>query len=114
MPDKCKPDDIEDDDHPVQVTPSDDREDLIKWSAAVLDAMANGKRLAVLDMISTKELSVGELSQAVGLSQSALSQHLSKLRSSHLVSFRREGQTIYYSCSSRTVREVLRLLKEMF
>jgi DNA-binding transcriptional ArsR family regulator len=114
MPDICKSGEIHDNDQPAQTTSPCNREDFIKWSSEVLNAMANGKRLAVLEIISTKEISVGELSQAVGLSPSALSQHLSKMRSAHLISFRREGQTIYYSCSSGAVVKILRLLREMF
>lgn len=80
----------------------------------LLDAMANESRLCILDILTRGEMSVGRLSEAVGLSQSALSQHLAKLRIAQLVSTRRDAQTIYYSCHSEPVMRVLQLLKEFF
>lgn len=81
--------------------------------ARLLSAMANEKRLQILTIISDKEMGVGELASRVGLSQSALSQHLSKLRSDALVTSRREAQNIYYSTSSDRVRRILALLDDI-
>lgn len=81
--------------------------------AKLLGAMANEKRLQILTIISEKEMGVGELATKVGLSQSALSQHLSKLRSDALVTPRREAQNIYYSTSSDAVRKILALLQDI-
>lgn len=83
-------------------------------SAALLNAMANSKRLAILTILTQTEMPVGELADAVNLSQSALSQHLAKLRASHLVSTRRESQTIFYSSHSEAVKAVLRVLDTVF
>ena len=87
--------------------------DLEKGSM-LLDAMANESRLCILDILTRGEMSVGRLSEAFGLSQSALSQHLAKLRGAHLVKTRRDAQTIYYSCHSERVIRVLELLREFF
>lgn len=59
-------------------------------------------------------MGVGELAQVVGLSQSALSQHLAKLRAKGLVSTRRDAQVIYYSVKSDRVHLILSMLKTMF
>lgn len=67
----------------------------MKKFASILNAMSNAKRLEVLKRLLEREHHVTELAGAVGLSQSALSQHLAKLRSAALVSTRRDGQTIY-------------------
>ena len=83
-------------------------------SAALLTAMANTKRLAILDLLVQGELSVGEIAGRVGLSQSALSQHLSKLRAEKLVSTRRDAQTIYYSCHSPAVQAILATLADIY
>lgn len=83
-------------------------------SAALLIAMANPKRLAILDLLVQGELPVGEIALRVGLSQSALSQHLSKLRGQKLVSTRRDAQTIYYSCHSPAVQAILATLDEFY
>ncbi|MGV3633379.1 MAG: ArsR/SmtB family transcription factor, partial [Pseudorhodoplanes sp.] len=57
---------------------------------------------------------VGLIAQRVGLSQSALSQHLSRLRSLRLVNTRRDKQTIYYSCTSEHVRRLFGTLDAIF
>ena len=79
----------------------------------LLDAMSNGKRLEVLSLLSKSEMAVGALADKVQLSQSALSQHLAKLRASDLVRTRREAQTIYYSCESAAVHAILESLEEI-
>lgn len=82
--------------------------------AEFLSAIGNGKRFAIMCHLLTGELSVGEIADKVGLSQSALSQHLAKLRNQGLVETRRERQMIYYTCSSTKVREVLITLDGIF
>ncbi|MET3791824.1 ArsR/SmtB family transcription factor [Aquamicrobium terrae] len=83
-------------------------------AAAFLALMANGKRIEILTLIMHKELSVNTLADLVGLSQSALSQHLARLRNSGLVETRRDRQTIYYSCRSQAVKRLLYLLEDLF
>jgi DNA-binding transcriptional ArsR family regulator len=85
-------------------------------AADFLLLLANEKRLLVLcELMATVEMSVNDLAHAVGLSQSALSQHLAKLRAEGLVCTRREAQTIYYRISKdpRTSR-ILTLLRQLF
>jgi ArsR family transcriptional regulator, virulence genes transcriptional regulator len=76
-----------------------------------LSAMANPKRLLILKVLVGGEIAVGAL---VGLSQSALSQHLSKLRAQNLVTTRRDAQTIYYSSKSDAVLTVLDALDRIY
>jgi DNA-binding transcriptional ArsR family regulator len=83
-------------------------------AAELLTAMANPKRLLILCNLLDAERSVSELSGLVGLEQSPLSQHLSKLRALHLVKTRREGQTIYYRLASEAVSRVLATLYEIY
>jgi len=85
----------------------------LKSASALLNAMGNPKRLAVLAFLTENEMSVTSLAERVELSQSALSQHLSKLRSEGLVKTRRDGQTIYYSCDTPSVKIVLDALEQM-
>jgi DNA-binding transcriptional ArsR family regulator len=79
-----------------------------------LKALANRHRLMVLCQLNGGERSVGWLQEAVGLSQSALSQHLARLRGDGLVKTRREGQTIYYSLASPEAERLIGLLYTMF
>nr|WP_316655317.1 metalloregulator ArsR/SmtB family transcription factor [uncultured Gellertiella sp.] len=83
-------------------------------AAALLSAMANPKRLMILCALVKDEVPVGVLANQVGLSQSALSQHLSKLRAQHLVNTRRDAQTIYYSCDSSAVISLLQTLDGIY
>jgi DNA-binding transcriptional ArsR family regulator len=80
----------------------------------LLKAMANPARLMVLCQIADGEESVNELAQAVGLSQSGLSQHLTVLRNRNLVTTRRAGQTIYYSLASAEAASVMATLYDLF
>ncbi len=65
-------------------------------AAEVLRALANARRLAILEYLCAGERSVGELERLVGLGQSALSQHLARLRRARLVRHRRAGRTVTY------------------
>ena len=78
----------------------------------VLRAMSNAKRMRILNELSDgRERSVSELEGVIAsLSQSALSQHLARLRSANIVRTRRESQTIYYSIDDSDVLRILRLL----
>ncbi|MDV2856817.1 MULTISPECIES: ArsR/SmtB family transcription factor [Oceanimonas] len=80
----------------------------------LLKALANERRLFILCHLLDKELSVGEMNQFLGLSQSALSQHLAILRNDDLVSTRKEAQTVYYSLKSEEVREMIALLHRLY
>ena len=82
--------------------------------ADLLAAMSNAKRLMILDLLMGGEIGVGELSASVGLSQSALSQHLAVLRSHKLVKTRRDQQKIYYSTASGDVAAILNVLRDIF
>lgn len=79
-----------------------------------LGNLANEKRLLTLCRLMEAECSVGELAEAVGLSQSALSQHLTRLRKDGLVDTRRDGQTIYYRIKDPRVKKLIRLLYDAF
>jgi len=60
------------------------------------------------------EMSVGAIAEKVDLSQSALSQHLARLRSMNLVETRRDRQMVFYSCRSPSVRRLLETLEDIF
>jgi DNA-binding transcriptional ArsR family regulator len=79
-------------------------------AAAFLNLLGNEKRLLIMNHLAGGELSVGILAERVQLSQSALSQHLAKLRAFGLVDTRRDRQMVYYSCSSGAARELLAML----
>lgn len=83
-------------------------------AAGFLKQLANENRLVILCELVRGERSVGELEAVVGLSQSALSQHLAKLRAARLVETRRESQTIYYSLADPGVTKIIGALYELY
>ena len=84
-------------------------------AARMLRLLANEKRLLVLcHLVGAGEMNVGTLAASVGLSQSALSQHLARLREDGLVATRRAAQTIYYRLADPRAAEILRLLRDLY
>ena len=85
-----------------------------KKASSILKALSNERRLLIVCALSHGEKCVGELEEIVGISQSALSQHLAKLREECLVSTRRDAQTIYYAVSSPAVAELMSCLTRIY
>jgi DNA-binding transcriptional ArsR family regulator len=82
-------------------------------TCSILRAIGNPHRLMILCRLSKREHSVGELENATGLGQSALSQHLARLRRDKLVMTRRAAQTIYYSLGDSRVESLLTALNRV-
>ncbi|MCO6181005.1 metalloregulator ArsR/SmtB family transcription factor [Ciceribacter sp. RN22] len=74
--------------------------------------MANPRRLAILRALVDAEVSAGALVKAARLSQSAASQHLTRLREAGIVATRRDKQVIYYSLVSERARAIINLLNQ--
>jgi DNA-binding transcriptional ArsR family regulator len=84
-------------------------------AARMLRLLSNERRLlALCFLIERGEMTAGELVDAVGLSQSAMSQHLGMLRAGGLVTFRRASQTLYYKIADQRAARVLKLLKDIY
>lgn len=83
-------------------------------AASLLTLMGNEKRLLIMSHLLDTEMSVGAIAEKVSLSQSALSQHLARLRNEELVETRRDRQMIYYTCKSEAVRKLLGTLEGIF
>jgi ArsR family transcriptional regulator len=83
--------------------------------ATILGALANEQRLMILcKLVEWGEASVTSLAEAVGLSQSALSQHLAKMRAMKIVTFRRDSQTAWYRIADSRIERLLAVLHDMF
>ncbi len=85
----------------------------VEIAVNLLKALSNEKRLMVICALYKSEKSVGELEAVANLSQSALSQHLARLRRDGLVNTRREAQTIYYSLNCRATEALLHCLYDI-
>ena len=79
-------------------------------AAEFLKTLGNEWRLMVLCSLGTTEKSVSTLEGELGIKQSALSQHLARLRREGLVKTRRESQTIVYSLAAGPAASVLDVL----
>ena len=84
-------------------------------AAQLLKLLGNEKRLLVLCFLAARgEMTVGELVGVVKLSQSALSQHLARLRADGLVTFRRTSQTLHYRVADKRALRIIQVLKEIY
>ncbi len=83
-------------------------------AAKLLRALGNERRLMILCQLGDGERSVGQIAPFVGLSQSALSQHLAVLREEGIVATRREAQTIWYRINDPAALKVVATLAEIF
>ena len=88
--------------------------DMASHACELLKAMANEWRLMILCQLSEGEKSVSELQSLLGLSQSALSQHLAILRREKIVRARKNAQSVYYSLSGDEATKVMETLHEVF
>ena len=82
-------------------------------SATIAKALADAKRLCVVERLADGERSVSELSRDVGCQVPNMSQHLAVLRSAGIVATRREGSTVFYRLADPNVLEVYRLLQQV-
>lgn len=84
-------------------------------AAQLMKLLANETRLLILcRLVSEREMSAGAIVAAVGLGQSAVSQHLAKLRDDALVATRRDGQTIHYRIADKNVARIISVLKDIY
>lgn len=83
--------------------------------ADILSALANDRRLLILcKLVEVGEATVGTLAAEVGLSQSALSQHLARMREEGIVAFRRESQTVWYRIGDPRIETLLSTLHRLY
>ena len=83
--------------------------------AGILRALANERRLMILcKLVEWGEANVNSLAEAVGLSQSALSQHLAKMRDEGLVTYRRESQTLWYRIADPRIEDLFATLHRLY
>lgn len=77
-------------------------------ASRVLKAISNQRRLVIVcQLLENENMSVGEISKFVPVSQSALSQHLSVLRANNIVKTRRNAQSIIYSLAGPKIKDIV-------
>ncbi|MEC5290394.1 metalloregulator ArsR/SmtB family transcription factor [Aurantimonas sp. C2-6-R+9] len=81
----------------------------------MLRILANERRLLIVgELVKEREVNVSALARTVGLSQSALSQHLAKMRAAGVVASRRDGPTVWYRLANPQITELLVTLQRLF
>lgn len=88
-------------------------EDFYEMVAEFCKGQANPKRLKIIELLSSGEKSVGELSRALHIPQANLSQHLSYMKRAGVLRSRREGATVYYYLADGRIAEACRLIKQV-
>ena len=89
-----------------------DAEEIYELHARVCKAIADGKRLLIINELRDGPRAVGELVSALGIPQANASQHLAILRDRGIVTTRRSGSSIYYSLASEKITMAVDLLYE--
>ena len=83
-------------------------------ASSLMKTLGHRDRLMILCHLAEGEKSVGQIAELLEISQSPLSQHLSRMRKENLVETRREAQTIYYSLKSGEASRIVEVLYELF
>ena len=87
--------------------------ELFELQAELYQTMANAKRLAIVELLSHGEHSVGAIAEALDLSISAISQHLRNMKDKNVVVTRKEGQTVYYRLKTPKIIEGCHLVRKI-
>jgi ArsR family transcriptional regulator len=85
-----------------------------RFKAEFFKTLGHPARLAILDHLRVREMSVNELQAALGADQSTVSQQLAKLRNGNIVDIRKEGTTVYYRVRDPVVFQLLDVAREIF
>ena len=90
------------------------RDSLRRFKADIFQALAHPTRIAILELLSSGELSAGVLIEKLGMEQASVSQHLAVLRTKQLVVNRKAGNQVFYSIRDPLIVEVLNLMRTYF
>ena len=83
------------------------------YHAEMCKVFSHAKRLELINLLREREMSVGELSQKLGLSSANLSQHLAMMRERHILISRKEGNMVYYRIANPKLLQAFDMLREM-
>ncbi|TKB44427.1 ArsR/SmtB family transcription factor [Thalassotalea mangrovi] len=88
--------------------------DNARQAANLLKLIGNEVRLMILCSLIENKLTVGQINERIDISQSALSQHLAKLRSDNLVECEKDGLSVYYHIANPVVIKIIHILQDEF
>ena len=90
------------------------RKDDIEQAARAMKAIAHPLRLEILCVLSDQEVSVQEIVDAVGTSQSNISQHLAILRDKGILRTRKDANRVFYAVSDKRTLQLIAMMREVF
>lgn len=85
---------------------------VLEQAAAVLKVLAHPHRLKMVELLSRRRYSVGELAEQLQLAPNAVSQHLNQMKDRGILSVEREGRTAYYRVTNPNAGNVIRCIRE--
>lgn len=88
-------------------------ETIFKLQAKTLKALAHSRRLEIVQLLQTQELSVTDIYQMLDLPQANISQHLNVLKTAQILKQRREGKQIFYQIDNPEIIQALDLIRQM-
>ncbi len=91
-----------------------DKQEHIEQAARAMKAMSHPLRLKILCVIGSGEVSVQDIVEAVGTSQSNISQHLAILRDKNVLRARKDANRVYYRVSDERTLQLIGLMREVF
>lgn len=83
------------------------------YHAEMCKVFSHAKRLELIELLRNEEMSVGELSQKLGLTPANLSQHLAMMRERRMLTSRRQGNVVYYRIANPKVLQAFDILQDM-
>lgn len=86
----------------------------VKMAARCLKALAHPTRLQIIAVLGDKEMSVQEISEALKLSQSNMSQHLNLLKDRNALDSRRVGSQVFYRVLDKKILKLIELMQDIF
>ena len=86
---------------------------IYSYHAEMCKVFSHPKRLELIDLLREKEMSVGELSQRLGLAAANLSQHLAMMRERRVLVTRKEGNVVYYRIANPKLLQAFDMLREI-
>lgn len=104
---------------PVEKDPQDifaliGKAENIEQAAVAMQAMSHASRIKVLCLLSSGEMMVQDITDAIGTTQSNISQHLGILKASGLITSRREATRVYYRIADDRILKMITLTREIF
>jgi DNA-binding transcriptional ArsR family regulator len=85
--------------------------EIFRRHAELCKVLSSEKRLMIIALLSKRELSVGEIADATQTALTTISQHLRVLREKHVVTTRKEGQTVFYKLADPRLMEACVMIR---